>query len=65
MTDYVLESFHDLLAGESEVISDSNSSGGSHHPSWECFMADPPEGHIKSVHDGNTLSYVRETARVA
>jgi hypothetical protein len=32
MTDYISESFHDLLAGESKVISDSNSSGGSHHP---------------------------------
>jgi hypothetical protein len=53
MTDYVLESFHDLM-GESEAISDSDSSGGSHHHSLECFMADTPEGHIKSVHDGNT-----------
>jgi hypothetical protein len=42
MMDYILESFHDLLAGESEAIFDSNYSGGRHHPSRECFMADPP-----------------------
>jgi hypothetical protein len=42
MEDYVLESFHDLLAGDSEMISDSDSdsSRGSHHPSRESFMAD-------------------------
>jgi hypothetical protein len=33
-TDYVSESFHDHLAGESETIFDSHSSRGSHHPSW-------------------------------
>ena len=33
MTEYVMESFHDLLAGESESPSDSDSSRGSHHPS--------------------------------
>jgi hypothetical protein len=42
MMDYISESFHDLLAGESEAIFDSNYSGGRHHPSRECFMADPP-----------------------
>jgi hypothetical protein len=54
MTNYVSEPFHDLLTGESKVISDSNSSGGCHHPSCECFMADPPKGHVNSTHDGNT-----------
>jgi hypothetical protein len=54
MTDYISESFHDLLAGESEAISDSNSSGVSHHPSRECFMVDPPKGHMESAHDGST-----------
>jgi hypothetical protein len=54
MTDYVAESFHDLLAGDSGTISDSDSSGGSHHPSREYFMADTLEGHVKSVHDGGT-----------
>jgi hypothetical protein len=51
MADYVLESFHDLIAGDSETISDSNSSRGSHHPSRECFMADTLEGHLESVHE--------------
>ena len=38
--------------GESESPSDSNSSRGSHHPSHECFMAGTPEGHVKSIHEG-------------
>ncbi|RLM84893.1 hypothetical protein C2845_PM04G09490 [Panicum miliaceum] len=50
MADYILESFHDLLAGESEVISDSGSTGGSHHPSPECFMAGVPEGRVEDAH---------------
>jgi hypothetical protein len=50
--DYILESFHDLLAGDSEAIFDSDSSGGSHHSSHECFMAGTTEGHVKSVRDG-------------
>ena len=33
MTEYVMESFHDLLAGESESPYDSDSSRRSHHPS--------------------------------
>jgi hypothetical protein len=53
MADYVLESFHDLLTKESETISDSDSSRGS-HPSLECLMADSPEGRVESTHDGNT-----------
>ena len=32
MTEYIIESFHDLLAGESESPSDSDTSRGSHHP---------------------------------
>jgi hypothetical protein len=52
MMDYVVESFHDLLTGDSEMISNSDSSGRSHHPSRECFMADTLEGHVESVHDG-------------
>jgi hypothetical protein len=39
MADYVTESFYDLLVGDSEGISDSDSSRGSHHTSRECFMA--------------------------
>jgi hypothetical protein len=52
MADYIVESFHDLLAGDSEAIFDSDSSGGSHHPSHECFIEGTAEGHIKSVRDG-------------
>jgi hypothetical protein len=54
MADYISESFHDLLAGELETFSDSNSSRGSHHPSLECFMADSPGRRVESAHDGNT-----------
>ena len=52
MTEYVVESFHDLLTGDSESLSDSDSSRGSHHPSRECFMVGTLEGHIESVHEG-------------
>jgi hypothetical protein len=38
MADYVTESFYDLT-GDSEGISDSDSSRGSQHPSRECSMA--------------------------
>ena len=51
MTEYVMESFHDLLAGEAELPYDSDSSKGSHHPSRECFMAGTPEGHVESIHE--------------
>jgi hypothetical protein len=56
MTDYISESFHDLLAGESEAISNSNSSRGSHHPSRECFLAGVPEGRVEDAHNGETPS---------
>ena len=52
MTEYVIESFHDLLAGESESPSNFDSSRGSHHPSRECFMAGTPEGYVESIHKG-------------
>ena len=51
MTEYIAESFHDLLAREMELPSTSNSSRGSHHPSRECFMAGTLEGHVESVHE--------------
>ena len=51
MTEYVAESFPDLLSRESESPSNSDSSRGSHHPSHECFMVGTPEGHIKSIHE--------------
>ena len=52
MTEYVMESFHNLLAGESESPSSSDSSRGSHHSAHECFMAGTPEGHVESIHEG-------------
>ena len=52
MIEYVGESFHDLLIGESESPSSSDSSRGSHHPLHECFMEGTPEGYIKSIHEG-------------
>ena len=52
MIEYVVESFQDLLTEDSESLSDSNFGRGSHHPSWECFMAGTPEGRIESIHEG-------------
>ena len=63
MTEYVMESFHDLLAGESGSLSDSDSSRGSHHPSRECFMAGTPEGYIKSIHEGGAAQRMTSTTR--
>ena len=51
MTKYVMESFHDLLMGESESPSYSDSSRRSHHPSHEYFMMGTPEGHIERIHE--------------
>jgi hypothetical protein len=51
MADYVMESIHDLLTRDSKTISNSDSRRVSHHPSCECFMADTPEGHVKSIHE--------------
>ena len=52
MTEYVTQSFHDLLMEELESPSDSDSSRGSHHPSRECFMAGTPDGYVESIHEG-------------
>ena len=52
MTEYVTESFHGLLTGDSESLSDSDSSRGSHHPSRECFMVGTPKGHVENIHEG-------------
>ena len=49
--EYIVKSFHDLLVGETESPSGSDSSKGSHHPSHECFMVGTPEGHIESIHE--------------
>jgi hypothetical protein len=56
MMDYITESFHDLLTGDSEAISDSDAYGGSHHPLHECFMAGTPKEHVESVHEGGANS---------
>ena len=56
ITEYVTKTFHDLLAGESESPSSSDSSRGSHHPSRECFMVGTPEGHVKSIHEEEASS---------
>jgi hypothetical protein len=58
MTDYVTESFYDLLMRHFEEISNSDSSRGSHHPSHECFMlegvdhAGTPKGHVTNIREG-------------
>ena len=52
MTDYVLKSFYDLIVEGSETFSNSDSGGGSHHPSRECFMAGIYDVHDEGVHDG-------------
>ena len=56
MTEYVMESFHDLLIGELESPSNSDSNRGSHQPSHECFMVGTPEGHVESIHEGEATS---------
>jgi len=56
MTKYVMESFHDLLDGESESPYDSNSSRGCHHLSCECFMAGTPEEYVESIHEGEATT---------
>jgi hypothetical protein len=40
MTDYIMESIHDLLVSDLESISDFTSSQGSYHPLHECFMVE-------------------------
>ena len=52
ISEYVTESFHDLLMEETGSPSTSNSSRGSDHPSHECFMAGTPEGYVESIHKG-------------
>ena len=52
MTEYVVESFHDLLSRELGSPSNSDSNRGSYHPSRECFMAGTLEGHVESIHEG-------------
>ena len=49
MIESIIESLHGLLAEELGLNSGSDSSRGSHHPSWECFMVETPEGHVESI----------------
>ena len=55
MIEYVMESFYDLLVGESESPSSFDSNRGSHHPSREYFMVGTLEGHVKSIHEGEAI----------
>ena len=43
------ETLYGLLNEEPRSFSILDSSRGSHHPSWECFMMQTPEGHVESV----------------
>ncbi|XP_066341302.1 large ribosomal subunit protein uL2-like [Miscanthus floridulus] len=45
----VTETLYGLLNEEPGSFSSSDSSRGSHHPSWECFMTQTPKGHVESV----------------
>ena len=47
MMDYVVESLHDLLVGDSDMVSNSDFSRRSHHPLRECFMAGTPTNILK------------------
>jgi hypothetical protein len=55
MVDHVVDSVLDLLASDSETLSDFGSSEGSHHPSCECFMVQEgqrtPDGHVTDASD--------------
>jgi hypothetical protein len=64
MADYLMESFHDLLAGDSEMISDSDSRRGSDHPLCKCFMADTSEGHVESIHEQEVTPRLTSTTRL-
>ena len=44
-----VESLYKLLTEVPRSSSSSDSSRGSHHPFWECFMAETSEGHVKSI----------------
>ena len=47
--EHITESLHNLLIEELGSSSGSDSSRGSYHPSWDCFMTGTPEGHIESI----------------
>ena len=58
------ETLYGLLAEEPESSSSSDSSKGSHHPSWECFMTQTPEGHVQSVSGEETTPTANPDARI-
>jgi len=58
-----MESLHKLLTEELELSSSSDSSVGSHHPSWECLMAGTSEGHVESVSEGEATPTANPDAR--
>ena len=49
MIESIIESLHGLLTKGPGLDSGSDSSRGSHHPSWECFMVETSEGYVKSA----------------
>jgi len=51
MMDYASKSVYDLLVTGSTLGSSSNSSGGNHHPSRECFMANTADGQVEDLSD--------------
>jgi hypothetical protein len=63
MADYIMESFHDLLTRDFEMIFDLDSSRGSHHPSRECLIADTPKGHVESIHKREVTPRLTSTMR--
>ena len=50
--EHIMESLHNLLIEEPGSSSGSDSSRGSHHPSWDYFLMGTPEGHVESIHEG-------------
>ena len=56
MIEHVTKSLHNLLTEELGSSSGSDSSRGSHHPSWDCFMMGILEGHIESISTEETTS---------
>ena len=54
--DYVSESFHDLLDGASESLSDSDSGKACHYLSYRCFVVNTSDGHMSNDGGGTTLT---------
>jgi hypothetical protein len=63
MAEFFVETIYDHPASDSESISGSACSKGSHHPSRVCFMAETSGGHVASASDsGETPHDVLERA---